>query len=486
MKKLFLLLVVATSAVLQVMAGGLVTNSNQSAAYYRMLARGASISGDAVYYNPAGLAFFDQGLTISLNTQMIWMKRTINNDFSALSKNEFVGNLYVPFFPGVYAAYKTGNLTFSLGFNPPAGGGSIEFKEGIPMLELPVSDVLNKIPVITKYRMDAMMKGSSIVYGVQAGAAYQINEMIGVFGGVRMMFASNGYEGYLKDVKFNPEHPNPQLSLNGSWLNSAELAAAGNAIEAQADAIPPAALADPQILEQYTQLKMLAGGLKLVSVNTTDQFLDVQQKGKGIAPILGVHLNFGNLNLAAKYEFKTKITIKNDTKKNAMNMYPDGKELRSDVPAVLSLAGSYDIIPALRFSVTYLHHFEPQATIESWVPDATHFEGGYIVQRQKLIKKGTNEYQAGLEWLLNGKLTLSTGCQWSDVRVSDLWQNDIAHNLKNLTWGLGAAYHFSDRLTLNIGGLYTWYNTSSVKSTDYIQTYDRTNKALAIGIDFRF
>ena len=481
MKKIFLFVVILTSTVLQVKSGGLVTNSNQSASYYRMLARGASTSGDAVYYNPAGLAFLDEGLTISLNTQMIWMKRILNNDLGTLNHSEFEGNLYVPVFPGVYAAYKTGKWAFSLGFNPPAGGGSIEFKEGIPMLEIPVSDVLNKIPVITKYRMDAMMKGSSIVYGVQAGAAYRINEMISVSGGVRMMFASNGYEGYLKDVEFNPAHPNSQLSLDGSWLNSEKLAAKGTAIDAIADAIPPAALADPAILEQYTQLKTLAGGLKLVAANTANQILDAKQKGSGIAPIFGLHFNFGNLNLAAKYEFKTKITLKNETAegKNAMNLYPDGKELRSDVPAVLSLAGSYNIIPALRFSVTYLHHFEPQATIESW-------DGTKVVQRQDLIDSGTNEFMFGLEWRIGEKLTISTGCQYSDVSVKDAWQNDITHNLDNFTLGLGAAYHFGERLTLNVGGMNTWYSPVTIEGAAYNQKYDRKNKAIALGIDYRF
>ncbi len=43
-----------------VQAGGIVTNSNQSAAYVRMLARDASTSIDAVYYNPAGLTKLDR------------------------------------------------------------------------------------------------------------------------------------------------------------------------------------------------------------------------------------------------------------------------------------------------------------------------------------------------------------------------------------------------------------------------------------------
>jgi len=488
MKRILLIACLLTGAVMQVKAGGLVTNSNQSASYYRMLARGTSITGDAVYYNPAGLAFLDQGFTVSLNTQMIWMQRTINNDFPALKTHlespntfrtgEFIGNLYVPVFPGVYAAYKTGNWTFSLGFNPPAGGGSVEFEKGLPMLELPVSVLPATVSgagiPTTNYSMNSMLKGSSIVYGVQAGASYRINDMIGVFGGVRMLFASNSYEGYLKDIKINPNLTTLGLGsfLSGEMIDAAQMNAAGDAILAYAGSLP----------EPNPQLTAIGGGLKVISSQipgTTE--LDVVQKGSGIAPILGVHLNVGNLNLAAKYEFNAKITIKNETKQNAMDMYPDGKELRSDVPALLSLAGSYDILPALRLSVTYLHHFEPQATIESW--DAPNQR---IVNRQDLIDKGTNEYQAGLEWKITDKLTISTGCQYSDVSVSDAWQNDIAHNLTNFTMGLGAAYQLSDRLTLNIGGLYTWYDPVSVKSATYTQTYDRTNKALAVGIDFKF
>jgi len=477
MKKILLTFAVFTCIILPVKSGGLVTNSNQSAAYYRMLARGASITGDAVYYNPAGLAFLDQGLTVSLNTQMIWMERRIASTLPTLTEKNFIGNLYVPVFPGVYAAYKTGNWTFSLGFNPPAGGGSIEFLKGLPMLENTVSLIPGLLTAqgeqmmpgsgllaTTNYSMQSMMKGASIAYGVQAGATYMINEMIGVSGGIRMLFASNSYEGYVKNIEINPFHPalNPESNMTSAPVF---FTAIGNAALAAA---------------------------------TANQELDVKQTGSGIAPILGVHLRLENLNLAAKYEFATKITLTNETveEKNAMNMYPDKQKLRSDVPALLSLAGSYDIIPALKFSFTYLHHFETQATIESWSPDATHPDGGVIVQRQKLINGGTNEYMAGLEWMLNDKFTVSTGFQWTFFNVSDAWQNDITHHLTNRTMGIGAAYHLNERITLNVGGLYTWYDKSTVKgnaaiagtpiSVPFEQTFDRTNRAIAIGIDYRF
>ena len=41
--------------------GQLVTNTNQSAIYYRLLSRNGTIDLDAVYYNPGGLAFMKDG-----------------------------------------------------------------------------------------------------------------------------------------------------------------------------------------------------------------------------------------------------------------------------------------------------------------------------------------------------------------------------------------------------------------------------------------
>ena len=41
-------------------AGDYLTNTNQNAAFLRMIARGASIDVDGVYSNPAGLAFLPQ------------------------------------------------------------------------------------------------------------------------------------------------------------------------------------------------------------------------------------------------------------------------------------------------------------------------------------------------------------------------------------------------------------------------------------------
>ena len=60
-------------------AGGYLTNTNQHISFLRMIARGASTEIDAVYFNPAGLAFLEkEGLTLSLNIQNAAQERNID------------------------------------------------------------------------------------------------------------------------------------------------------------------------------------------------------------------------------------------------------------------------------------------------------------------------------------------------------------------------------------------------------------------------
>ena len=61
MKKIVLLSVVLASFIVSALAGGLVTNTNQSAAFLRNPARDATLELDAVYYNPAGVSFMRKG-----------------------------------------------------------------------------------------------------------------------------------------------------------------------------------------------------------------------------------------------------------------------------------------------------------------------------------------------------------------------------------------------------------------------------------------
>ena len=121
-----------------VMAGGLVTNTNQSAGFTRFLSRNASTWIDAVYFNPAGVSTLGDGFHLSLNNQTIGQSKSILNNYSYLTgtPKEFIGNVSAPLFPGVYMAFNTGKWSFSAGFNPIGGGGGATYDDGLPSFEM--------------------------------------------------------------------------------------------------------------------------------------------------------------------------------------------------------------------------------------------------------------------------------------------------------------------------------------------------------------
>lgn len=79
MRKNFLIGFVMLIVSIPTFAGDYLTNTNQNAAFLRMIARGASIDIDGVYSNPAGLAFLPQnGLQVALTIQSAYLICTIS------------------------------------------------------------------------------------------------------------------------------------------------------------------------------------------------------------------------------------------------------------------------------------------------------------------------------------------------------------------------------------------------------------------------
>lgn len=67
-------------------AGGLLTNTNQHAAFLRMLSRGATFEIDGALSNPAGLAFLpNDGFHVGLSIQSAFQTRNIDASFMTYS-----------------------------------------------------------------------------------------------------------------------------------------------------------------------------------------------------------------------------------------------------------------------------------------------------------------------------------------------------------------------------------------------------------------
>ncbi|MDR2841038.1 MAG: aromatic hydrocarbon degradation protein, partial [Paludibacter sp.] len=402
MTKKSVLLGIAMYAAQSVFGGGLLTNTNQSVHFLRNPARDASTEIDAVYTNPAGLAFLaSDGFFFSLNNQSAFQKRSITATFAPFAgfgdnaTKNYEGKASALFIPSFQAAYKTGKWTVSGAFAIVGGGGTVEFKQGLPSFEAQVATLPGMANAmltpmggsITQYSLEQSLQGSSIIYGAQLGATYQINNLLSVYAGVRTSIVNNGYEGSLKNIQINPTIPG--TPFNGAMMP------AGTFIGTLAGmGYIPQAIAD-NILTQVA-----------------DKEIDLTQSGLGFAPIFGVDFKYNNLNIGAKYEFKTAIDVKNKTvagKDAGMPNFADEVKTPYDIPALLTVGAQYAISSAWSVSAGYHHFFDSDAKA--------------VDNKQEKINGGINEFLAGVEYRINSTFLLSCGGQITRSGVTDAYQS---------------------------------------------------------------
>lgn len=423
-------------------AGGILTNTNQHVSFLRMLARGASIDIDGVYSNPAGLAFLpSEGLYLSLNGQSAYQTRNIESTFPLFPedghKRYYKGKASAPFIPSFQAAYKKGDWTFSGSFAVVGGGGKASFDNGLSMFDSMVMGSINQSSggkiTPNMYSINSAMDGSQFIYGLQLGLSYKITDWLSVFGGGRMNYFSGGYEGFLT------------ATVNNNIPN--------------------------------------LGGKELAGIE-----LDCKQTGWGLTPILGADVKLGKWNIGLKYEFMTNLNLENKTKKaevrqmgvaienndkNPLAPYKDGVNTPNDIPALLTAAVGYEILPTLRASVEYHHFFDKQA--------------GMAGNKQDALKRGTHEYLAGVEWDVTKKISLSGGYQRTDYGLADGFQSDISFSCDSYSLGFGAAVKMTKNLTMNIAYFWTNYDDYTKKISETSNNiYSRTNKVFGLGVDYKF
>lgn len=535
-----LLTIIATGITTLVMAGGIVTNTNQSATYVRMLARDASTSIDAVYFNPAGLVKMENGFHLYLSNQTIFQKKTIENKFPLLNESKYVGDVAAPLFPDFYAVYKKDKLALGFGIQPNAGGGSAKYNTGLPSFEIPVSVIPASLTAngitTTKYSADINFDGSSVFWGAQINASYAINDMISLSLGARAILAKNTYNGFLKNILINPNQPAFGANYNGANMVPATQfftdaantlgawATGANAYYSGLEPIVNGGGGSTLLVngtsvgltsEQITQISGLlvaagvpqsqigsidiqtaqatlgaaapvfAGKSEAMAANATataDKEVDAIQTGTGYTPIIGANLTFGDkLNIGIKYEFRTKLTLTNDTKVDGTGLFPDGGKLRYDIPAILSAGFEYKILQSLRFASGFHYYFDKDAVIES-APGV-----------KKDIEGNLYEIAAGLEYDITDKILVSAGYLYAKTGVGKGFQTDLTHSLTSNTVGFGGMFKLNDNLSLELAGLFTMYNSDS-KEIDYseygvpsaIETYNRTNVLFSIGAAYKF
>lgn len=529
-------------------AGGLLTNTNQHVAFNRMMSREASIGIDGVYYNPAGVVFMGEGSHLAINWQMAYQTRTIKNDYKLFTNNvnnpttprDFKGKAFAPVIPSFQYAYNKGRWSLQGNFALTGGGGKCTFDNGLGSFEKIVGETAmgaiglagaidnaanvllvpgyvrpdhtidrDKFkPMFTSdkafgnkgaYSFNSYMHGRQYYFGLSAGAAYKVNDNFSVYAGLRGIYATCNYYGYVENIKV------------------------GN--------MPLYQVLDPS------------------KENSANIELSCDQSGIGFTPMLAVDYKTGRWNFSAKYEFKTRMRLKNksvnqlpsignldDNLKNQMNKlftgtfmaagmpqeqamikaeltstkvledptvvtttaglkqqfdtkineaigeYADGKKIAGDIPSLLTVGVGYSPIDELRINVGF-HWFDDY--------NATSYNN-----RNKLLKKrGTLEFNAGVEYDVTKKITVSTGWQNTNYGLTDEYMDDKSFVVGSNSVGLGGVYHITKKLDFSVAYFHTFYNHMKTseevtlapgKTVTYNSDYTRNNSAFAAGVNITF
>lgn len=507
-----LLLAMATST----QAGGLLTNTNQNIAFNRNFARVGAIGIDGVYFNPAGVAFLDQGFHLSLNFQNVYQTRQITSAFSVPAfantpyeypftlnggdktdgSKFYEGKASVPILPSFQVAYNKDKWSFQAGFGLTGGGGKASFNEGLPSFERQIAilpTLINQqLPTFstllgqqetpaTSYSMQSYMSGHQYNFGLQLGVAYKINENLSVFGGARFNYIYNKYEGNITnisaDVNGNSQNLYEYFGSKAKLLTekAAALQAQAVAAKTQADAYQaqanaatnPTTKAQLQAAaDQYAAgAQQASAGAKLVSAGADklnsskelvkDRYVEVSQRGWGITPILGIDYRTGKWNFAARYEFTTKFNIENNTKRDDTQKYENGVNTPNDIPGILALGAQYEILKNLRVMAGYNHYFDKDARMDN--------------NKQRFLKHNTQEFLAGVEWDINPSVTVSAGGQRTLYGLGDgKYLTDLSFVTSSYSFGVGAKIKVAKNAHLNVAYFFTNYSKFTKNYEDAI------------------
>ena len=469
-KKSFFTTLVVFISVSTTFAGGLMTNTNYHIAFDRMMARGATFDIDAAYSNPAGMAWTKEGWQLSLNFQKPWQNRDI-----ALGDTKYEGVASAPIVPALFAAYKKDRWAVSSMIGIVGSGGFVKYDKGVPMFNVLLGSTITSLtkglsdatqgfaPVVTPDQYDSEMKGKQYIYGGQINFTYKLFDCLSAAVGLR----ANYYDGYYRGHV---------IAIRDKGVASSE---------------------------PTYELASLA--------------IDVDQKGWGFTPMISVNYHQGPLTLTARYEFRTKISTKNETNSlsaslnsdqlvvapltqlviagalsaeqaNAMGTqlkstvesglaaytapYQDGVRTRYDMPALLSVAAGYAFTPKLRATLEY-HFFDDK-------------NAKMANNRQDELTHGTHEILAGVEYDINDKFTVSCGGQRTDYGLSDGYQQNTSFACDSYSIGLGGAWNISEKVRLNAGYFISIYSDYEKQASYGLETYSRTNNVIGLGIDYRF
>ena len=334
------------------------------------------------------------------------------------------------------------------------------------------------------YDANSYMQGKQYYFGFTLGAAYRLidqpKQKLSVYGGMRVLYGSASYKAKISDIMVKTANG---MVPFGTFLDATIIPYVSenlpkiNAGLAQLEPVKDV----PGYKEQYDKLsqnKEKLEQLNALGVYREGVNLQSDQSDFGFAPIVGVDYQIGNFNFAAKYDFRVKMAMENESTVKeahaipAVNKFRDGTSVREDAPALLAVGAQWAIIPSLRVNAAYHYFFDK--------------ESKKYQDEQEKLKGGTNEYLGGIEYDVIDKLTVSGGFQITRYGLSDEFMNDMSFVTDSWSFGFGLKYQVSDRVAINAAYFKTCYDHYKTETPEISNDFTRTNRVAGVGVELTF
>ena len=460
---------------------------NSTAVALRDPARQASTDVDAAIYNPAGTAFLEDGFHVSLNGlysfQPLYSFKQ-QGDEEVDVHNEHITKIA----PSIQMAWKKGRFSVSASLaNEGSLGkwtcpsGSIPYDSYLQALSLhggykDIMDklnsqlfALNALVALSGYgeALDLVLEdkfrlvSSNMLYSMnniaaRLGIAYAVNDKFSLSVGAKINYLTR-YTDALPQLQVYRASSNQSWAAKDYFLLKAALIEKGTETLA----------GDAQLAEAFRE--------KATELNVQSSGTETNHSGWGVTPIIGVDFCVSDINVGAKYEFRTVVNAED---------WADFK-----LSSNLSLGVDWSLFDNLNVALGGTAYFKT--------------DGPYGHHAEEYQNKMSGNVSLSASYSPVKRLLLSIGQSyenysgyWSLIGSEDM---EILGRHRFVT-SLGGAYDFTDKLQLNIGGNIGYapsiidnQMTMNIESNGSAMTvncpvsyYTNMKYNVAVGVNYRF
>lgn len=408
--------------------------------FVRMPSRSGSQEIDAIYFNPAGVLSLREGFHLKVENlyqnidqnQNAFGYKTLNTP-----RQDYALKVAQPLFPLFWIAYRKKKWAASFFVTPALGGGGATAVQNLPFAEFPIADFTALAKGIIEFSVDDkhgtnysdinydynfQFDGLSYTPTFQFNLGYQVHKNLAISAGARLLYSITTAKGGVTDLAFVNESMGLRMAPGDYVRYMVEKEQVG----------------DPVI---GNTLSYIMDALPL------SPDINARQSDIGFTPIIGLNFNWNKRwFIGMKYEHRTKLELTTSVRdgRDGSGAYVEGKKVRSDMPGVFAAGVTFKPNDRLTLAIGHRLIFYKSADLDG---------------REELFVSNYKEFDAAFEYKVHPRLKISSGLTYRTVRQQPEFWNSVDYLLPAVTGGIGLQTDFSERISVELGFLYSKYIT---------------------------